>query len=47
MNEYDREVAHPGNGINTSQTTPLRPLGQFAIDTSNLGGGGRYATRVT
>src|SRR5215471_5505172 len=32
MNEYDSEVAHPGNGINTSQTTALRPIGQFAID---------------
>jgi hypothetical protein len=35
MNEYDSEVAHPGNGINTSQTTALRPIGQFAIDTSH------------
>jgi hypothetical protein len=25
MNEYDSEVAHPGNGINTSKTTALRP----------------------
>jgi hypothetical protein len=25
MNEYDNEVAHPGNGINTSKTTALRP----------------------
>jgi hypothetical protein len=33
MNEYDREVAHPGNGINTSKTTALRPIWQFAIDT--------------
>jgi hypothetical protein len=32
MNEYDREVAHPGNGINTSQTTALKPVCQFAID---------------
>src|SRR5215467_11139773 len=32
MNEYDSEVAHPGNGINTSKTTALRPIGQFAID---------------
>ena len=24
MNEYDSEVAHPGNGINTSKTTALR-----------------------
>jgi hypothetical protein len=33
MNEYDSEVAHPGNGINTSQTTALKPIWQFAIDT--------------
>ena len=26
MNEYDSEVAHPGNGINTSKTTVLRAL---------------------
>jgi hypothetical protein len=32
MNEYDSEVAHPGNGINTSKTTALRPIRQFAID---------------
>ena len=32
MNEYDSEVAHSGNGINTSQTTALRPIGQFVID---------------
>jgi hypothetical protein len=25
MNEYNNEVAHPGNGINTSKTTALRP----------------------
>ena len=25
MNEYDSEVAHSGNGINTSKTTALRP----------------------
>jgi hypothetical protein len=25
INEYDSEVAHPGNGINTSKTTALRP----------------------
>jgi hypothetical protein len=25
MNEYDSEVAHPCNRINTSQTTALRP----------------------
>jgi hypothetical protein len=34
MNECDSEVAHPGNGINTSKTTALRPIWQFAIDTS-------------
>jgi len=34
MNEYDSEVAHSGNGINTSQTAALRPIWQFAIDTS-------------
>jgi hypothetical protein len=34
MNEYDSEVAHPGNSINTSQTTALRPIWQFAIDRS-------------
>jgi hypothetical protein len=32
MNEYDSEVAHLGNGINTSKTTALRPVLQFAID---------------
>ena len=32
MNEYDSEVAHPGNGINASKTTALRPIWQFAID---------------
>src|SRR4030095_10644274 len=32
MNEYDSEVAHAGNGINTSKTTALRPIWQFAID---------------
>jgi hypothetical protein len=34
MNEYDSEIAHPGNGINTSKTTALRTIGQFAIDRS-------------
>jgi len=33
MNEYDSEVAHSGNGINTSKTAALRPIWQFAIDT--------------
>jgi hypothetical protein len=32
MNEYDSEIAHPGNGINTSQTTALRPIWQFAVE---------------
>jgi hypothetical protein len=32
MNEYDSEIAHPGNGINTSQTTALRPIWQFAME---------------
>jgi hypothetical protein len=35
MNEYDSEVAHPGNGIDT-QTTTLSPIWQFAIDPSGL-----------
>ena len=26
MNEYDDEIAHSGDGINTSQTTALRPI---------------------
>jgi hypothetical protein len=30
MNEYDIEMAHPGNA--TSKTTALRPIWQFAID---------------
>jgi hypothetical protein len=34
MNEYDSEVAHSGNGINTSKTAALRPIWQFAIDRS-------------
>jgi hypothetical protein len=34
MKEYDSEVAHPGNGINSSKTTALRPIWQFAIDSS-------------
>jgi hypothetical protein len=32
MNEYDSEVTHPGNGINTSKTTALRAIWQFATD---------------
>ena len=32
MNEYDSEVAHSGNGINTAKTTALRPIWQFAMD---------------
>src|SRR5215475_2762734 len=35
MDEYDSEVAHSGNGINTSQTTAPKPVWQFAIDRSN------------
>jgi len=33
INEYDSEITHPGNGINTSQTTALRPIWQFAMNT--------------
>src|SRR6516165_3740722 len=41
MNEYDSEVAHSGNGINTSKTTALRPIWQFAIDMwKGVNGGG-------
>jgi hypothetical protein len=39
MNEYDSEIAHPGNGINTSQTAALRPNLKFhpmARDTRRL-----------
>jgi hypothetical protein len=32
MNEYDSEVAHSGDGINSSKTTALRPIWQFATD---------------
>ena len=32
VNEYDSELAHPGNGINTSKTTYSGPIWQFAID---------------
>jgi predicted RNase H-like HicB family nuclease len=32
MNEYDSEIAHSGNGINSSKTTALRPIWQFAIE---------------
>ena len=32
MNEYDRELAHPGNGINASKTTVLRSVWKFVID---------------
>jgi hypothetical protein len=35
MNEYDSQVAHAGNGINSSKTTALKPIWQFAIDTHN------------
>jgi hypothetical protein len=33
INEYDSEVAHSGNGINSSKTTALKAICQFAIDT--------------
>ena len=33
MNEHDREIAHPGKGINASQSSALRPIWQFAMDT--------------
>jgi hypothetical protein len=35
MNENDEDVAHASNGINTSKTTSLRPIWQFAIDRSS------------
>ena len=41
MNEYDSEVAHSGNGINTSKTAALRPIWQFAIDRAMIDHGGR------
>src|SRR5262249_47577928 len=31
MNEYDSEVAHPGNSTNTSRTLPLRPIGNSPV----------------
>jgi hypothetical protein len=31
MNEHDSEVAHSGNGINTSKTAALRLVWQFAM----------------
>jgi len=31
-NEYDSEVAHSGDGINSSKTTALKAICQFAID---------------
>jgi hypothetical protein len=34
MNEQDDEVAHPGNGNNTSQTNVFKAICQFAIDRS-------------
>ena len=34
MNEQDEQIAHPGNGINTSRSTAFRPIWQFAIDSS-------------
>jgi hypothetical protein len=33
-NEYDSEVAHSGNGINSSKITALKAICQFAIDRS-------------
>jgi len=33
MNEYDNEVAHPGNGIKTSKTPHSGQIWQFVIDT--------------
>ena len=27
MNEQDEQIAHPGNGINTSRSTAFRPFG--------------------
>jgi hypothetical protein len=36
MSEQDGEVAHPGNGNNTSQATVFRPIWQFAIDRRKL-----------
>jgi hypothetical protein len=36
MNEYDNEVAHPGNGINTSKTTAQAKFWQFAIDSCQI-----------
>jgi hypothetical protein len=38
MNEQDDEVAHPGNGNNTSQATVFKPICQFAMD--------RYLTNI-
>jgi hypothetical protein len=32
MNEQDEQIAHTGNGINTSRSTAFRPILQFAID---------------
>jgi hypothetical protein len=32
MNEQDDEVAHLGNGNNTSQATVFKPICQFAMD---------------
>jgi hypothetical protein len=32
MNAQDDQIAHPGNGINTSRSTAFRPIWQFAID---------------
>ena len=45
MNEYDSQVAHAGNGINSSKTTALKPIWQFAIDRS--GGKSPGTTRTS
>ena len=34
MDECDSEVPHFGNGVNISQAAALKPIWQFAIDTS-------------
>jgi hypothetical protein len=47
MNEYDSEIAHPGNGINTSKTTALRPVCQFAIDRLDEGIAAQTTSRMT
>jgi hypothetical protein len=46
MNEQDDEVAHPGNGNNTSQATVFRPIWQFAIDRRHWQGWHHHVTMV-